>query len=62
MVRDISKAKDAQDVNELIAWANKGGNKYDKKARFLVARSFDFYWSSFKSDQELNEAESILSI
>lgn len=62
MVRDISKAKDAEDVNELIAWANKGNNKYDKKERFLVAKSFNFYWSSFKSDQELKEAESTISV
>lgn len=60
MVRDILKAKDAADVNELIAWVKKGKSKAEKTARFQEAVTIDFYWSSFKSDEELKEVSTIL--
>lgn len=62
MVRDIYKAKDALDVNELIAWVKKGPSKVEKSNRLQEAISIDFYWSSFKSDDELKQAAIALEL
>ncbi len=57
MVRDINVAKDARDVDELIAWIKKGKNKTEKSIRYSEAYNINFYWASFKSDTELKQIE-----
>ncbi len=53
MVREIYEAKDAHDVNELIAWVKKGKSNAEKSARLQRAKHMNFYWSSFRTDCDL---------
>lgn len=62
MVRDIYKAKEARDIDELLSWVKKGKNKSDKANRLQEAASINFYWSSFKSDDELKQAAIVLEL
>lgn len=62
MVRDIIRAKDAQDINELTTWVKKGKTKVDKVQRLKEAATIDFYWSSFKTDEELRSLEIALEL
>ncbi len=54
MVRNINKAKDAQDINELLFWINESNSLKNKKKRFLIAKNTNFYWSSFNTDKLLS--------
>jgi hypothetical protein len=62
MVRDIVRAKDAQDINELTTWVKKGKSRGEKTQRFKEASTIDFYWSSFKTDEELRSLETALEL
>ena len=62
MVREIHMARDAEDVNELVAWVKKGKNRAEKHLRLQEAVTIDFYWSSFKSDEELKQTAIVLEL
>jgi flagellar motor switch protein FliM len=62
MVRDIYRAKEAQDIDELVAWVKKGKSKDEKSQRLQEAKVIDFYWASFKSDEELKTLANVLEL